>query len=208
MDMFHRIKADIIRDYTELEKRFGQYKKNKDDDKLVSGMEYLIDNIGEDLRSLKETVEIVSHNRTKFNMNNDELQNRREFISSMDRKVKNIQTELSKSRLTGYYPVPSSDNPNCELKMAYAEQDKYLLQIEETVDEIKTISTDMGSELEDQNSLFNGLMVKSKETSDNIRNVVKAVDNVVKDASTSSIFAAIAALSTTSAGLLALLILL
>lgn len=224
IDPFYAVQLGVEKELKRLQVHHDKFKvsKSENDAQMIEG---IIDGIEDDLESLKETLLIVSQNRSRFVFNDIELAERKNFIREIRDEIQTIQKEINQYRLldSSYKFSDSTNIPRVsshlydpedfsqsqiEIKNLEQEQDKYLDEIEVSLDSIRNIGEDMGEEIQRQNPLIDRLLNQVEKTSNNIKDTIKRIDTHIENTNNSSTCVTVGALSLTSSVLLAALFLL
>merc|ERR1711998_741094 len=102
-DPFYLVKDEVQRAVDEIGCIFKKWQELLDNTNTAENDEFefttreLNDNLGsieEDLQALEETVRIVEHHQQKFGLGEDDLQQRKQFIFSVRKRIQEIRTKI------------------------------------------------------------------------------------------------------------------
>jgi len=211
-DPFYVVKAEVeqsMNGITTLYERWKQLVLEED-----SGSEELlwtqneiksgIKSIEWDLGDLEETISIVEANKNKYNLDQTEIQARKEFVVNTKRKIQNITDEIdhrkgaatkqqrnqlmSGKQSNRYAKLEESiiqDNEqfiqdqNQRQAQIIRQQDTSLVRLQSTVGTLKEMGKTIGSQLEEHEQIITEIDVEVDKASSGLKGVIKKVNQLI-----------------------------
>mmetsp|Transcript_17701 Transcript_17701/g.36738 ORF Transcript_17701/g.36738 Transcript_17701/m.36738 type:complete len:242 (+) Transcript_17701:1780-2505(+) len=155
-----------------------------------------------DLQDLSETITAVENNRRRFSISNEEIQDRRDFVTQMQAKMIHVRDRLSvmerQSSLAARGRVDKNAvlNPTSHIQRhddrfmdnelqlherIMTQQDEGLDQLTDTVIRIGNLGRSIQEELLDQNSLLNNVDTDMDRTHDRFAQLQSKLNAIIEE---------------------------
>jgi len=188
-----------------------------------------------DLQELKKTIQIVQQNKTRFNIDEHELANRRRFVQESEDFVANLKIEIDtgvrqrvrvdpKSASSKHSQTSSSkryekvdnliekENEDYIQTQArkqddlYAQQHKDLEELEVYVDTLHGMSQEMGQELEAHDKALTHLETETDRSNSGVRKAVGQINQLLDKADGNTGYIIVLVLTLVLIGLIVLIL--
>jgi len=162
--------------------------------------------IESDLGDLEETISVVERDKTRFRIDDYEINNRKSFVIATKKRFQSIKDDMGSIKTKGkmekdsrlvliptknegkfskYEEAIRQDNEDfiqdqhAKQQMIFERQDKGLDKLGESVGKIKTIASTIGNELEEQNKLIGDIEHETDKAESGLKNAVRKVNNLL-----------------------------
>eukprot|EP01122_Echinamoeba_exundans_P005179 TRINITY_DN15348_c0_g1_i1.p1 TRINITY_DN15348_c0_g1~~TRINITY_DN15348_c0_g1_i1.p1 ORF type:complete len:257 (-),score=56.39 TRINITY_DN15348_c0_g1_i1:14-760(-) len=206
-DPFYRAKAEIQDTLKKLEESFERWEvaiRTSDTIGIVTQADATNNNVAEIeelLLDVEETIQIVEQDRARFNIDDVEINSRKNFVTSTKKRVDVIKNELrkdSENRKKGkkgkgrYDDISKANDEFIEGEaqaqdQIYADQEIHLDALQHTVGQLGEVSNAMRIELEEQNVMLDEINQEADETDGMLKGANKQITELLKHASKSGL---------------------
>ena len=213
-DPFIVVKEEVEQSVTQADKLYARWKElYTQADADMQEFEYItnelrtnLKSIEWDLEDLDETVTIVEQSPDRFKITQEEVRQRKKFISDTRAKVKRVRAETSEKKAKGkaaeqdraalisqpalsrYAKLDAAiDQQNSEFiegqgqrqDMIMQEQDKQLEEVGQTIGVLKHMGSLIGEELEEQNDLLTAFDDEMDTTTNSLKRTMQKLDKAL-----------------------------
>lgn len=215
-DPWESVKDEVVHSVGEAEKLFARWKKlvedlakSGDKDELNWTAKELANNlksIGWDLEDLNDSIAVVEKDPRRFNINDAEVNLRKDFVNQTRKRIESIKDELSSkdakakvaSNARSALMSGGASSKYAKLEAAAVEanddfiedqgqkqeqimrkQDTQLQEVGATVGVLSTMGRTIADELDDQNRLLDEMESEIETTTERLKRTIDKVDKVL-----------------------------